>query len=696
MAWPNGQSTPPDQWRPLTDGEIEALAAGGNRADDWAGLRVRDGFRAEAVRDCRFAGEVRIGRTNAAVIACDGLSLPVGISGSWIADCEIGDGVAIHNVRYLRRYAVGDGALLHDIGEMTTTENATFGNGDNVADGYHVELINGNGGRDVLAFDGMTAGDAWLWARHRNDAELMGQLDAFTRRAADAVRGKLGVVGAGAVVRSVRMITDARIGPAASVTGATRLADVTINSATDEPTHIGAGVTLVHGIVGRGCEVSGASAAERFVLGDCVALEYGARVIDTVVGDVSTIACCEVRNALLFPAHQQHHNNSFLIAAMLAGQSNVAAGATVGSNHNSRAPDGELHAGRGFWPGLCVSLAHCSRFASFVLLAKGAYPAQLDVPLPFSMVADDPHAGRLLVLPAYWWLYNMYALTRNAGKFHARDSRKRQRQHVEFASLAPDTAEEIFAALSLLELWTGQAVLRDGHDDGNDPAELGRKLLSGPAEHVDRLTVLAPDIEDSSRPVVIAKCHRAYHAYWQMLHYYAVRELLDYMQADGSADLAAMTADLAGPRCRQWVNLGGQIIGTDDFAAMRLDITGGVIDSWPRLHLRCDELWERYARDRQRHALATLTDLLNVPHLSPAVWRDAIDKAVAIQRHICDEVHRTRMKDFDNPFRQRVFGNPDEMLAVLGTAEDAAFVCHVRQRTEQFSQLAEDAKTREA
>ncbi|WP_457832412.1 hypothetical protein, partial [Staphylococcus aureus] len=79
------------------------------------------------------------------------------------------------------------------------------------------------------------------------------------------------------------------------------------------------------------------------------------------------------------PAHEQHHNNSFLCAALVMGQSNIAAGATIGSNHNSRSADGEIIMGRGFWPGLCVSLKHNSRFPSFTMINKGDYPAELDV-----------------------------------------------------------------------------------------------------------------------------------------------------------------------------------------------------------------------------------------------------------------------------------------------------------------------------
>ena len=49
----------------------------------------------------------------------------------------------------------------------------------------------------------------------------------------------------------------------------------------------------------------------------------------------------------------------------------MAAGATVGSNHNSRGNDGEIVAGRGFWPGLSSTLKHNCRFASYILPDQG-------------------------------------------------------------------------------------------------------------------------------------------------------------------------------------------------------------------------------------------------------------------------------------------------------------------------------------
>jgi len=83
---------------------------------------------------------------------------------------------------------------------------------------------------------------------------------------------------------------------------------------------------MVNGIVGSGCRVFYGVKAVRFILADNSQLKYGARLINSYLGDNSTISCCEVLNSLIFPAHEQHHNNSFLCAAVVMGQSNMAAG----------------------------------------------------------------------------------------------------------------------------------------------------------------------------------------------------------------------------------------------------------------------------------------------------------------------------------------------------------------------------------
>jgi len=384
---------------------------------------------------------------------------------------------------------------------------------------------------------------------------------------------------------------------------------------------------------------------------------------------------------------------------MVMGQSNIAACATIGSNHNSRAPDGEIHAGRGFWPGLCVSLKHNSRFASFCLVAKGDYPNELDVPLPFCLVSQDEAHDRLQLMPAYWWLYNMYALARNTWKFGVRDKRELKVQNIEFDFLAPDTAEEMFAGRRLLEVWTARAALaaegkssEDLADD--DLAKRGRELLTGPADAVAGLQVLADGVENSRRPTVVLKAREGYEAYGRMLTYYAVKNLLDWLQAHPKADFATMAETLDGPRETRWVNLGGQLMRRADVDVLRDRIRTGDLDSWDAIHQAYDALWAAYPEAKQRHAFATLRDLLGLETLTAEAWSEALDQAARIQQEIADQVYATRKKDFESPFRRMVYETEAEMEAVLGTIEDNSFVKQTREATEQFKTRVAAARER--
>jgi hypothetical protein len=697
-------SKQPGQWRHLRADEIEVLVKNAVTCHDWDNLFVTDPFTPQLIKNTEFFGMVRIGRLERVILEHHELKIRAGISDSMIISCDLGDNVAIHNVRYMAHFIIGDHVMLLNVDEMNTTNHAKFGNGI-VKEGESEDVrvwihpMNETGGRPVMPFDGMLAADAYLWAKYRDDSVLMTRLGEITQRQFDPRRGFYGTVGDACVIKNCQILKDVKIGPCSYIKGANKLKNLTINSSPDEPTQIGEGVELVNGIVGLGCHVFYGCKAVRFVMGNNSNLKYGARLINSYLGDNSTVSCCELLNNLVFPAHEQHHNNSFLVAALVMGQSNIAAGATLGSNHNSRANDGELQAGRGFWPGLCTTIKHSCRFASFSLLAKGDYPAELDLQLPFALLSDDPAHNRLRLMPAYWWLYDMYALARNTWKFLTRDTRKTKSQHIEFDSLAPDTIEEIFHARSLLERWTAQAHLRAQGKPLDDQSpesleRLGRDLLQGPEELTAGLEILGENVEDSNRKVVLLKAREGYHAYGQMLHYYAMKNLLAYLTDNPHADLAAMSQRLAGPRQREWVNMGGQLIAADDVQRLIEGIQSGELDTWPKIHADYDRLWQAYPLKKRRHAYATLLTILKVPQMSLDNWHAALDEAVRIQEHVCEQVYRSRKKDYEDPFRQTTYRNAAEMAAVVGTAENNSFVKQVARETEAFRTFVESVKSR--
>ncbi len=693
---------PRSRWRALRPEEIEVLKQNNNACENWDDFLVSEEFDPRKIRGSSFFGLVRIGTLRDVVLEHHDLTVPAGITNSVVVSSDIGDDAAIHNVSYLAHYIVGDRCILANIGEMHVTNHAKFGNGI-IKEGepedvrVWLDLMNETGSRRVLAFDGMIPADAYLWAKYRDDALLQKRLKAITQGAFDARRGFYGTVGAQCVVKSTRILKDVKIGAHCYIKGANKLKNLTINSSEDQPTQIGEGVELVNGIIGLGCHLFYGCKAVRFVLGDSSNLKYGARLINSLLGDNSTISCCEVLNNLIFPAHEQHHNNSFLIATVVLGQSNIAAGATLGSNHNSRANDNEIQAGRGFWPGLCSSVKHSCRFASFVLLSKADYPAELDIPLPFSLINNNPAKDRLEVLPAFWWLYNMYALERNSWKFHARDKRKNKTQHIEFDYLAPDSVEEIWEARRLLEIWTAKAVLRAGGASGEGPEEeirkIGVRAMSGPSEREPE--VLGENMEKSNRKSVILKAREGYRAYGDMLHYYAVKNVMEYMRADGGKTFSFARKALAAPWMRQWVNLGGQIMHAEDADRLRADIGSGALSSWQDIHARYDALWEKYGLDKQMHAYATLCELLCTQEPTVEQWKAALDRAVLIQQFVCDQVYISRKKDFENPFRWATYRNREEMTAAIGTVEENSFVKQVRSDTDGFKKLADEIKERE-
>ncbi len=461
----NTQISKPDKkWRNLRADEVESLVKNNNTADSWDNILVSDEFDPHLIHGCDFYGLVRIGRLRKVILEHHDLQLPAGMYDSKIISCDIGDDVAIHNVSYIAHYIIGNRCILANIDEMHTTNYAKFGNGI-IKEGepeklrVKLDIMNETGCRSVYPFDGMITADAYLWAKYRDDSALQKKLAEITQNTFNSSRGYYGIVGDQTVIKNCQILKDVKIGEHCYIKGANKLKNLTINSSKDEPTQIGEGVELINGIIGYGCHIFYGCKAVRFILGRNSNLKYGARLIHSFLGDNSTISCCEVLNNLIFPAHEQHHNNSFLIASVVMGQSNLAAGATIGSNHNSRANDNEVQAGRGFWPGLCVSIKHSSRFVSFTLLSKGDYPTELNIQLPFGLLNNNTSKDQLEIMPAFWWMYNMYALARNSWKFQTRDQRKVKIQNIEFDALAPDTAEEIFAGRRLLEIWTAKASL---------------------------------------------------------------------------------------------------------------------------------------------------------------------------------------------------------------------------------------------
>ncbi|HVY74090.1 MAG TPA: DUF4954 family protein [Puia sp.] len=675
------------KYRSLTLDEVARLNQNGNTSDNWSKVMVADTFHPELVRNCNFFGLVRIGELEPYFLEFHNLRRPVGLYNSTIISCDIGNNVAIENVGYLSHYIIGNDAMLININELATTDHAKFGNGilkqgEPESIRIQLEICNENGGRSIIPFDGMLPGDAWIWSRFRDDAILQSKLREFTETSFDKRRGYYGVIGDRTVIKNCKIIKDVRIGADAYLKGANKLKNLTINSTAEEATQIGEGCELVNGIIGPGCRIFYGVKAVRFILASHSQLKYGARLINSYLGNNATISCCEVLNSLIFPAHEQHHNNSFLCASLLLGQSNMAAGATIGSNHNSRGADGELVAGRGFWPGLCVSVKHNSRFASFIIIAKGDYPNELDIPLPFSLVSNDVSKDELMIMPGYWFLHNMYALARNAWKYVDRDKRSDKLQLLEFDWLAPDSVQELVHALDVLQELTAKAWLSNKADGGELPSKteliaLGKDLLLKQEPGLDTLEILGDRFENSRRKVRIRKATVVYPVFRELIVHYAVKQLLAHIKSSAINSLRTLQAALPEPGVPEaWVNIGGQLIKKSSLHQLISDIHQDRVKGWADIHRFYSIEAATYTEDKLRHALDVLNQVfgLSIKTAGSDAFRELLLQSLHTEEWITRNILSSREKDYRNPFRQMVYDSPREMNEVLGKPEDNSFI----------------------
>ena len=682
-------------YRQLTAYEIEVLVRNRNTSANWNDILVSDDFNPELVQNCKFFGLVRIGKLTPFFLEFHNLRRPVGLYNSTIISCDLGDNVCIDNTNYLSHYVIGNDVMIVNTNELATTDHAKFGNGilkegEEESIRIWLEVCNENGGRSIIPFNGMLPGDAWLWSRFREDTALQERFKELTASAFDNRRGYYGKIGDRTVIKNCKIIKDVWIGSDAYLKGANKLKNLTINSSAEAASQIGEGCELVNGIVGFGCRVFYGVKAVRFLMASHSQLKYGARLINSYLGNNATISCCEVLNSLIFPAHEQHHNNSFLCAALVMGQSNMAAGATIGSNHNSRSPDGEIVAGRGFWPGLCVSLKHNSRFASFTILAKGDYPAELDIPIPFALISNDVSKDELIVMPAYWFLHNMYALARNSWKYTDRDKRIDKTQLLEFDFLAPDTVGEIITSLTLLEKYTGLAAtppIKNKKYSDDDLIRIGADLLQNTPEKADELEILAEDWENSDRKVKLVKVSQAYTLFRQLISWYAATRLLAFIrQHDIQSFDNLLQALPANPPLQPWVNVGGQLIRKSELDKLIGQIHAGKIRSWDGVHQFYIRQGDQYVMDKLVHALAALKTIhgQTLKKMGKTGFAQLLRDSIATRDWMTKEIYASREKDYTNSFRKMVYDSPEEMNVVVGRLQDNSFIKQEKEAAKKY------------
>ncbi len=679
-----------------TPSEIEILTKNNNRCSDsqWKTLYVSEQFYPSLIHDSEFHGIVVLGTLRKATLKYHDLELQTGIVNSYVDSCVLGDDVCIRNVSYLQNYVIGNRVMLFNVEEMSCTLHSKFGNGI-IKEGEPEEnriwigVGNENGGREILPFESMIPADAYIWSRYREDKELMKRFITLTENGHSKLNNTYGIVEDDVVIKNTSLIKDVKIGSCAYIKGAFKLKNITICSSEKEPSQIGEGVEMVNGIMGYGSKVFYQAVAVRFIIGRNCQLKYGARLLNSVLGDNSTVSCCELLNNLIFPFHEQHHNTSFLIASTIKGQSNIAAGATIGSNHNSRSPDGEIYAGRGFWPGLCSDFKHNSKFASFTLISKGSYQYELNVTYPFSLVSRSNEEEGITILPAYWFMYNMFAMARNNSKFKNRDIRVVKVQHIETDPLAPDTMQEVLSALDRLIHLTENWLMSNDLNYTQATGNMYQKAKDFLHQNPDADLTFVDPLCMKKLGAKIVKPVQGYKEYRKIAKYFAVKALSEYCS---EKNIAAFSSGLFSQILKfelypEWVNLGGQIIPSKKLEQLFDLIKTGSINNWDEVHTYYDRCDAEYVTYKVRYALYILETLYSRPiqEFTKEIYADILKDVTVVSNYMYTSSISSRQKDYTDFFRSVTYKNREEMTAVVGTIEDNSFLKKLKIDTDAFN-----------
>lgn len=427
----------------LSTSQISVLEAAGCSAEDWGNVLVAPGFDAARVSGASFSGNVRIGSNEGSFTLPGGLKQNCGIKNARLHNVTIGDGCYIANVQnYIANYDIEDNVFIENVGIIVVDGRSTFGNG------VQVSVLNETGGREVKIFDKLTSHQAYMSALYRHSPEFIAKLDALTDAYVEASASERGTIGAGAQVVNTQAVLNVRIGPAAKVTGAARLANGSINSSAAAPVHIGQGVICEDFIVCSGSKIEDGAMMTRCFVGQACAFGHGYSASDSLF-----FCNCQGENGeacAIFagPFTVTHHKSTLLIAGMFSFM-NAGSGSNQ-SNHMYKL--GPIHQGtleRGAKTASDSYVLWPSKVGAFSLV-MGRHVAHSDTSnLPFSYLIEKQDTTYLV--PGV----NLRSVgtIRDAQKWPKRDGRKdpERLDCVNYNLLSPFTIQKMMKGKSILE-----------------------------------------------------------------------------------------------------------------------------------------------------------------------------------------------------------------------------------------------------
>ena len=288
-------------------------------------------------------------------------------------------------------------------------------------------------------------------------------------------------------------------------------------------------------------------------------------------------------------------------------------------------------------------------------------------------------------MPAYWFMYNMYALARNSYKYIDRDKRINKTQFIEYSFLAPDSVNEIFTALDLLRNLTALAYKLDQHRSEVELLKTGDELLNEKKSDVKEID--AYGFQNAKKPAQLIKVWEAYTIYKELIVFYAAEQILNFIRGKNIKSFEELQEALpSNPQRTAWKNIGGQLIPEEELNSLLSGIKEGNIKGWDEVHGFYEKQGQLYTDQKLQHAYASLLDLLqiSVAEFNSELFRETIERALETKEWIIKSIYESRAKDYENEFRRMTYDDMKEMEEVLGKLEDNIFLQNQEEELKAF------------
>ncbi|MDE6317880.1 MAG: DUF4954 family protein, partial [Muribaculaceae bacterium] len=394
--------------RQLTDSEIDMLRSQGCSSEQWEKVMVGEPFVTSHYRNVTFVGNISLHPADGE-ITFGAVTLHAGIYNAMIINSIVGRGAHISNIgNYIANCSVGKNALVRNVSTIDCPAKSAYGNG------VEIEVLSETGGREVPAYYGLSAQEAWVIAMSRHDMTIVERMKSAIMTKCEELSGFRTIIGDYATVTDAGYLSGVDIKSGGRVNGASRL----VNGTVGEEAEVGTDVIATDFILARKSLVDKAARIDHAFVGEGSCVTNGFSAHHSLIFSNCILENGEAAAIFAGPYTVSMHKATLLIGGMMS-MFNAGSGANQ-SNHLYKS--GPCHHGvleRGVKMASDAYIMWPARIGAFSTI-MGRHKSHPDTSsLPFSYIIENN--GYTQVIPAL--ALGNIGIARDVDKWPRRDRR---------------------------------------------------------------------------------------------------------------------------------------------------------------------------------------------------------------------------------------------------------------------------------